>query len=744
MKFKGLIFFFIIFILLVVNQNSFAGDLLVFVNGKQVNQTLKPIEGGGSIVVGARQLTETIGAELKWYKAISTLEIIKDDNTIKMMVDSPYIQVNNRTRKVNTALKIINGQSYVSLKEVVESFGFLYEKKNNEIYITKPETLVKGISWKKGGQQLLLKMDKLAPYRINKTDNPKEIVLELDKAALATDFKDELTNKNFYLKINKVKDKARLQFSIISNHIIPFKSEVGIGEDGDNLLINFLPQITGINWTNNSLIVESNGKIEEPTVFLLQDPRRMIIDIPDLMLSNYDLNLPENNWIKNIRVSQFKYDPVTLRIVLELREGKYLTQVEEGVPNQLVFKPAQINKIRDLEFKNNSIRFLSSSSLHPDIFALKEPDRLVINLLNTVRDASLPDKVNVSNSLVTSIRTGRFNEETVRIVVDLKQETGHKWQQKELSNGEFEHIITLKDGFVDLKLADSNESTDISIGFNSKVNFQLKKYTYPDRLVIDVEGDYTGEIANVDPQPVGDIKDIRISTFKDKNIYTRFVFELKKLNEYRLFSSNPADTINISLLKEQQAETGNLIVIDPGHGGFDPGAIGSGGLMEKDVNLSMALLVRDLLVKEGYDVLLTRDKDVFISLMERVNIANRAKARLFVSIHNNSSNSRYSEGTETFIAPNKVNSSKLLAEILQDALVKNLKRMDRGMKSDNFYVLKHTSMPAALVEVAFLSNAHEEALLDNTLFKEKAVTAITKAIKQYLGNIKQGADGADD
>lgn len=137
--------------------------------------------------------------------------------------------------------------------------------------------------------------------------------------------------------------------------------------------------------------------------------------------------------------------------------------------------------------------------------------------------------------------------------------------------------------------------------------------------------------------------------------------------------------------------------------------------------------------------MLTRNDDRFISLKDRVEMANSLEAMLFVSIHSNSANATYSEGTETFIAPNKVASSQLLADALQQNLLKELKRYDRGVKKENFYVIKYTDMPAALVEVAFISNPHEESLLASNLFREKAARAIAQGIMEYMQKINNGS-----
>ena len=169
------------------------------------------------------------------------------------------------------------------------------------------------------------------------------------------------------------------------------------------------------------------------------------------------------------------------------------------------------------------------------------------------------------------------------------------------------------------------------------------------------------------------------------------------------------------------------IVIDPGHGGKDPGAIGPNELQEKDVVLSVAFKVRDLLESYGYTVILTRTTDVYLSLQERCDIANNNDADLFISIHNNSFSDPSANGTETFsYLPNDEGGQ--VAKVMQSKLIAALGLRNRGHKTSDFYVLRNTNMPAVLTELAFISNPKEEALLKTDEFQTKAAKAIVDSI----------------
>ncbi|AIS53282.1 N-acetylmuramoyl-L-alanine amidase CwlM [Thermoanaerobacter kivui] len=173
-----------------------------------------------------------------------------------------------------------------------------------------------------------------------------------------------------------------------------------------------------------------------------------------------------------------------------------------------------------------------------------------------------------------------------------------------------------------------------------------------------------------------------------------------------------------------------LIAIDPGHGGKDPGAV-VGDYKEKDINLTIGLKLRDILIKENISVIMTRDKDETVDLQQRCDIANKSKVNYFISIHCNSFTVPSANGTETYAYPGSI-VGRNLDQYVQNELVEMLKTKDRGVKYEKFYVLKYTVMPAILVETAFMSNpGNLELLLQKP---EDFARAITNGLLKFLRN----------
>jgi N-acetylmuramoyl-L-alanine amidase len=225
-----------------------------------------------------------------------------------------------------------------------------------------------------------------------------------------------------------------------------------------------------------------------------------------------------------------------------------------------------------------------------------------------------------------------------------------------------------------------------------------------------------------------------------------------------------------------------VIVVDPGHGGVETGAVGPGGLQEKDIALDLARRVKDLLQRQGVTVVLTRDDDRVLPLDDRTAIANQNRAELFLSIHLNASKRKSAVGAETYflstdatdaeartlaalenkayrpadaaagpppgdrglelilwdLAQNSyLAESSRLAEAVQRELNAATGVRDRGVRQAPFRVLMGATMPAILVESGFISNPEEEARLKDDTYKDKIAQGIAQAIAAF----RRGASG---
>jgi N-acetylmuramoyl-L-alanine amidase len=306
----------------------------------------------------------------------------------------------------------------------------------------------------------------------------------------------------------------------------------------------------------------------------------------------------------------------------------------------------------------------------------------------------------------------------------------------------------------------------------------------PERLYVDVEGiwvggDYEQGIAVRD----GLLEGIRIGQNTRRTI--RVVVDLQRYERYRVITLSHPDRLVLDIYGPRRGVDRDLegrrmpsqlrpihtVVLDPGHGGKDPGAIGVGGVHEKNVTLALARSLAKDLEARGFRVVMTRDDDRFIDLEERTAIAEAARGDLFVSLHANAARRASVRGVETYyldenherhsldvaarengVAPSEVNElqrtvaklrvsevspqSRRLAELIQDQIVSGMPRAfrpvsDLGVKKGPFYVLFLSTMPAVLVEAGFLTNQTDAKRLRDGAYRDAMAEQIAEALVAY-------------
>lgn len=185
-----------------------------------------------------------------------------------------------------------------------------------------------------------------------------------------------------------------------------------------------------------------------------------------------------------------------------------------------------------------------------------------------------------------------------------------------------------------------------------------------------------------------------------------------------------------------------IITIDPGHGGSDSGAVGPNGYTEKEGAFAISQKVASILNQSGAKVVMTRDSDVDVygpnasarnELQARVDVGNNANSDIFVSIHCNAFVNPAANGTQTFYYGSSYQGQRL-AQSIQEKMIEANGLRDRGISTCNFYVVKHSYMPAVLIETAFITNYDEEALLSDDEWQTTMAKAIAEGINEYFSN----------
>ncbi len=298
------------------------------------------------------------------------------------------------------------------------------------------------------------------------------------------------------------------------------------------------------------------------------------------------------------------------------------------------------------------------------------------------------------------------------------------------------------------------------------------RHTRPAGIVQRVVPVQTGAVTQISCQLKEDIEQKRIVVSGQGN---EILISLPTLDQL-------STEVLRNLERERRKWLIDTIVLDPGHGGHDPGAIGPNGVKEKDVALAVAKRVKRLLEKSlDVRVVMTRDNDSFVPLKDRTQLANSEQGKIFISIHCNANRSRRVTGATTyFLGPAKTEEalevarrensvinyeadssayaglgaegfilralaqnafnreSEDLAAIVQEELSGNTKLANRGVKQAGYYVLIGASMPNILVETAFISNQREEAMLNDSSFQQNIAEAIFNSIKKFKEKYEWG------
>lgn len=516
----------------------------IYVNGEKVNSDVSPIITKGRVLVPLRIISENLGANVNWDN-ISKTVTIKGSKNIILKVNNRNIVVDSKNLKIDVPAMIVQSRTMVPLRFISE----ILESKVDWDNTAKQATIIK----KQKTQGDIVKFS---------YENIKGVPAVI------------------------VSGDAPLKYDI-SQHS---KEQLTLDIKGGEVK------------TSNNTIYANDGVLKKAIIGNLQKRppiTRLILDFD----SKIDYQ---------IRKSQ---DQKTIYIYM------YLTNSLENI---------------ELQSKTDRLQATIETSKPSDInyFTLQNPARLVLDIKNTLlkeKELEIPN-----NDFITDVRTSQFskNPNVVRVVFDLE---------------------------------------------DRRVKYSVKQ--------------------------------------RKSNIYIDF---------YR--TSESEDTI----VQEPTDYKGKIVVIDPGHGGSDPGAVRS-GVTEKYLNLETGLKLREILEQKGINVLMTRDKDIFVDLYVRAGIANDVGADAFVSIHSNTASATGATGIETLYYPNLEN--KKLALSIQKAITESTGCKNRGIvQRPRLVVTRETKMPSALVEVGFMSNPSDLTLLLDEDFRQKAAEGIATGIINFLSD----------
>lgn len=618
----------------------------------------------------------------------------------------------------------------VSTKETFKVTSVNFDTSNSMIFLTSPDNTTEPI---------------LKNIKLTKLSNPKRAFFDINSAVMTA------PPQNWYFNSGGLKQVKIGQFSTNPNKIrvVMYFDE------------NFNPQKVGFFRVNNNLIIKLKdgiGKNEEYFQGTYRDER-----LPNsafyenLAITSEDISKVQ------IAVNTSKKDDVLGQIQQAFNAS---TAPEVAIKSVSAPKPEVVKKDLKLRSKYyiNGITTKTSGVLISGIGSvgvqkpiyLTSPARVVFDIPNATVSPEFKSK-EFKLSDKETVKVGQFDSNNVRVVIT----SDELEKYVPVFSADDQSLLIANPDKLDIASLFS-KTTDAVAYYFRNVNSQTDEFTvaFNAPVVHSVKRDsskvtiYLYNALRFNEKTFQD--SIKATTLKDMKmdlmpkIGLKITLPLKKENTVNVDLGSDAKSIRIlvkgpkvkiapivppKIIKKASVNVsivslkGNKkVVLDPGHGGADYGAIRA-GINEKDINLDVAKRVESILTSKGVSVAMTRDRDETVSLQERTVFTDNKKPNIFVSIHVNSSTGTQATGLEThYYHPESIE----LAKVVHTQLAACVKSPDRGLFKSRFYVINHTSVPAILVEIGFISNDRERAELVSEQRKQQTAKAIADGILIYL------------
>ncbi|MCX7746122.1 MAG: N-acetylmuramoyl-L-alanine amidase [Clostridia bacterium] len=668
------------------------------INGEVVHSDTPPVVVNNRTLVPARAVFEKLGANVSWDKPNDKVLVSLNNIKIDLKINHKNAIINNKTVEMDVPPKIINGRTLLPVRFVSEHLNMKVNWLHDENMIAINTSNLGNITYTKNSDKevVTINLEYYKNYNIFTLSNPHRVVIDFPNIKAPVEPKTIRVNKGLVKSIRYAlfeKSTARIVLDMSSKPYYTMEEKEG------QLVLNFSssPVISrGGNPVRSLEPKPSPISTPTPTNIVSQEPTPTLSPTPSPVSTPTDTPVP----------SGFK-----------------IHYSKQGAEDAVVITMNQYKGYK--------------------VVRVTDPDRLVIDIPNPapVKDQN----IDIDSTLIKSIRCSQYERDTTRVVLDVNGYPDYEVDEQpgqlvlQIKNPSYKNILYHNNGDrVSLILSKGAYLTENGKNlYKSSVSPDGLKYTvtFPSHLASLGSG-----IIKINDKLLESIQIIP----DEKSGNTSIVFHAKEAYVYEIFTrredfktyTDPIDTA-ITLLKP--AQPGDyLVVIDPGHGGFETGAIGN-GLIEKTFNLDIALRLNELLKKRSINTYMIREDDSYVDLYERANIANKLNASLFMSIHNNSFTSG-ARGTETFYysaADKSKFNGEAFSDIVQRNLIESLGTYDRGSKPANYVVIKETNMPSVLTEVAFLSNAGDAQKLRSEEFRQKAAEALCEAIVESLKRIQK-------
>lgn len=635
---------------------------------------LYTLDGQSRTLVPVRFITEELGAEVSWEQETETAVIQYQDKNIRLTIDSSTAMINGEEVSLPSGVPA-KLMSYNNLWRTMVPIRFISESFDLDI------------DWVE--------------------DTKTVTISNQEQKVSGIDFKYKKKFPEIRLKTTGYVD--------VNSYVVG-----GNASGIDSQMIFSIP--------NTTLSLDDF----EESIFLTKDNGTI----------DYDISLFD---VKNLIISEQSGDIKGVNVQLNLNKNKGFNTFYDNGTNELVIQFINsVDKIYTDNIYNSKALIIKTREEQPAITVSQENQKVYIDVVNSNLQVNPGEKttINVGSGGIESYTYYQLDTNTVALFdssdqvtrVELNLTSDKSVEDvyiEEINNEIFAYVSgNPLNGFEYVKNAQGRGSLEINfleagtynLSFDDKD--KILELVFDDHLV-----DIDDMNLDIDDQIV---KWIDISKTMGQYV-VKFALEAPVTLDEQSSSGELTSSINLAfnnldIINSKYND--KLIVIDPGHGGRDPGAIGSlTGTTESELVLKAGLKLQKKLESKGFKTYITRDDNRYVDLYQRPNIANKLNADLFVSIHINAFSSPTAQGIEVLYKEDASRDNKSFAKNMQGYLLSYLNGIDRGIKNrPRLVVLKNTMMPAVLAELGFLTNADEEQLLIRDEYLEKAANAMYRSI----------------
>lgn len=769
------------------NSSTKTPPMSMQILGKKASSS--PIVKNNRVYLPLRAVGEALGYRVSWSSKSKTMELTSKSQNIRVSVGYNKAYIDGKYVNLDTVPIMYNERVHVSLTFIQKHFNYntTYDSSKKLVTISKKTaasnngsssttTQSKGIyvlGKKMSGTDLpIIRYDRVyvplrhigegLGYKVTWNSNSRTMILKLDNSTIS------VVINNGYATINGKKTKldsvpvlyngrAYVPMTFIQNNFdydVTYdksKSVVQVEIKKSPPVIEEKPieyktaKIDDIIYDDNGGYPRLNIVADNPVKyksFSMVNPDRLVIDIQNALVNTeFESKEIDKGGIIRARIAQFSREPDVVRVVIDLENYKTCKLVQPNDKKSISLMYANI--IYPVSFAKEEDRDVlmvrGTQELDTNVFKLDNPERLVLDINKSVLSEK-EQTVETKTSFVKSIRTGQSDVGVTRVVLDLEPNTYYDVKQ----SGSLTkiYISDLPFDFVEYKKYYNSAYVDLSPGMEVEYQPIIDKANRILKIMIQKDLDVEQKVYDINDNVMENVT-VSKETHNGK-IFTVAAFKMKSMVDYELLSPAATKLVKVKFKHKSEKPEQLIVVIDPGHGGKDPGALAKDGTKEKDLNIDVALRLNRIMREMGFNTIMTRTDDSYVDLPSRSGLANRSYADFFMSIHFNAFMSS-AKGIETLYFPNDVTpenpiDNKRMANIFHNEIIDALKRPSRGITPrPGLHVLNKTSMPAILAELGFMTNAEEFAQIKKPEYREMAARALASSIVKYFKEI-QGID----